>query len=233
MKRAAWLSSLCALSLALLTILQGCGSNSSQAQAIPAAPPPDAPHPVTDLSQLGSGSALSPFGKRDQAIARKVAAEDVSENDVQNVSGLSHVRHVGDDKNPGEERSLNKKAAQFQMLSMRLMDQIFEELFRLEREDNIARLKLPTDLKWVIITATLNSHGVLKELVLDQHSGAAAVDKMMIAACKKGLYIHNPPPEAADSSGNFTLRIEARFENFASLDDEHWSFKSYLGLGIL
>ena len=149
---------------------------------------------MTDLSQLGSGSALSPFGKRDQAIARKITSEDVSENDVQNVSGLSQVRHVGDDKHPGEERLLNKKAAQFQMLSARLLDQVFEELSHLEREDNISHLKLPTDLKWVIITATLNSHGVLKELVLDQHSGTAAVDKMVIAACKKGLYIHNPPP---------------------------------------
>ena len=233
MKRAAWLSSLCALSLALLTILQGCGSNSSQVQAIPEAPPPDAPRPVTDLSQLGSGSALSPFGKRAQAIARKVTSEDVSGNDVQNVSGLGQVRHVGDDKHPGEERLLNKKAAQFQMLSARLMDQVFEELSYLENGDEISHMKLPTDLKWVIITATLNSHGVLKELVIDQHSGTAAVDKMVVAACKKGLYIHNPPPDAVDSSGNYSLRIEARFENFASMDGEHWSFKTYLGLGIL
>ncbi len=233
MKRAACLLSSCALFFGLFVILQGCGASSPQVQPLPPPPPPDAPHTVTDLSQLGAGSALSPFGKRDQAIARKITSEDVSENDVQNVSGLSQVRHVGDDKHPGEERLLNKKAAEFQMLSARLMDQVFEELSYLEREDNISHLKLPTDLKWVIITATLNSHGVLKELVLDQHSGAAAVDKMVIAACKKGLYIHNPPPDAADSSGNYTLRIEARFENFASLDGEHWSFKTYIGLAIL
>ncbi len=233
MKRAACLLSSCALFFGLFVILQGCGASSPQVQPLPQPPPPDAPHTVTDLSQLGSGSALSPFGKRDQAIARKITSEDVSENDVQNVSGLSQVRHVGDDKHPGEERLLNKKAAQFQMLSARLLDQVFEELSHLEREDNISHLKLPTDLKWVIITATLNSHGVLKELVLDQHSGAAAVDKMVIAACKKGLYIHNPPPDAADSSGNYTLRIEARFENFASLDGEHWEFKTYLGIAIL
>jgi hypothetical protein len=232
MKRAAWLSSLCALSLALLTI-QGCGSDAAQVQPLPSAPPPDAPRPVTDLSQLAPGSALNPFGKRDQAIARKITAEDVTENDVQNVSGLSQVRHVGDDKHPGEERLLNKKAAQFQMLSARLLDQVFEELMYLERGDEIARIKLPTDLKWVIITATLDSRGVLKELVIDQHSGTAAIDKMVVAACKKGLYIHNPPPEAADSSGNYSLRIEARFENYASLDGENWSFKTYLGLGIL
>ena len=104
---------------------------------------------------------------------------------------------------------------------------------QLQRGENFSRLKLPTDTKWVVITGTMNDHGVLKEMVLDQHSGTAAVDKLVIAACKKGIYIHNPPPEALDTNGNYSVRIEARFENFASLDGEHWSFKTYLGLAIL
>ena len=54
-----------------------------------AIPAPDAPHPVTDLSQLAPGNALNPFGKRDQNIARKIASEsDISENNVQNLGGL-------------------------------------------------------------------------------------------------------------------------------------------------
>lgn len=128
---------------------------------------------------------------------------------------------------------LNKKAAQFDTLSIHLMDQVFAQMTTLEEGDEISHLKLPTDLRWVIITGTLSRQGVLKELVIEQHSGTAAVDKMVVAACKKGLYLHNPPQDAVDSAGNYKVRVEARMENFASLDGEHWQFKTYMGLAIL
>ena len=84
-----------------------------------------------------------------------------------------------------------------------------------------------------IITGTLNPQGMLKELVIEQHSGAAAVDKMIVAACKKGLYIRNPPADAAETSGNYRVRVEARLQNYASIDGEHWKFKTYMGLAVL
>ena len=83
------------------------------------------------------------------------------------------------------------------------------------------------------IAGTLNRQGILKELVVEQHSGTAAIDKMVVAACKKGLFIHNPPPEATDPGGDYKVRIEARFENYASTDGEHWEFKTYMGLALL
>lgn len=234
MKRRFRLRSICALSLALLTIPQGCGFTGSQTSTVAALPPPDAPRTVSDLSQLAPGSALDPFGKREQNIARRVASDDDGKRgSVGNLDAIGTVRHVGDDKHPGEERLLNKKAAQFDMLAMRLMDQIFFQMEHLDDEEEFSRLKLPTDLKWVIITGTLSPQGVLKELVIEQHSGAAAVDKMVVAACKKGLFIHNPPAEAADPTGNYKIRLEARFENYASGDGEHWEFKTYIGLAFL
>ncbi len=234
MKRAVWLPSICALSLALLTIPQGCGSNSSQVPTIAVAPAPDAPHPVTDLSQLAPGNALDPFGKRDQLIARRVASEgDMGGSSVENLDALAAVRHSGDNRHPCEQRLLNKKAAQFDSLSARLLDQVFEQIGMLQEGDQISHLKLPTELKWVVITGTLNHDGVLKELVIEQHSGTAAIDKMVVAACKKGLYIHNPPADALDANGNYKVRLEVRMENFASMDSEHWEFKTYMGLAIL
>jgi hypothetical protein len=199
-----------------------------------ATPAPDAPHPVTDLSQLAPGNALDPFGKHEQIIARRVASEgDSGGGGVANLDALGSVRHAGDDRHPCEQRLLNKKAAQFDLLSVRLLDQVFVQIADLQRGNEISHLKVPTELKWVIITGTLNSQGVLKELVIEQHSGTAAVDRMVVAACKKGLYIHNPPAEAVDASGNYKVRIEARMENFASMDGEHWEFKTYMGLAIL
>jgi hypothetical protein len=225
---------MCVLSLALLTIPQGCGFSGSAPNAVAPPLPPDAPHPVTDLSQLAPGSALNPFGKGDQAAANKVVAEsNINANNVQDVGGLEGVRHAGDDKHPAEERLLNQKAAQYPLLSARILDQVFLEISHLQDGEEFSHLKLPTDLKWVIITATLDSHGLLKEIVIDQHSGTAVVDKMVVAAAKKGLYIPNPPPEAADSDGNYKVRLEARFEDFASMDGEHWEFKSYLNLALL
>ena len=195
-------------------------------------PGPDQPRPLTDLSQLSPANPLAPFGKGDQAIAREVASE-ADTGAEQSIHPIGSVRRVGDEKHPGEERLLNKKATQFDTLSMRVMDQVFTETMRLERGDEVSHLKLPDDLQWVIITGTLNGDGVLKELVVEQHSGTAAIDKMMISACKKGMYIHNAPPEARDADGNYKLRLEARMENFTSLDGEHWQFKTYLGLAIL
>lgn len=225
---------MCILSMAL-TLAQGCGYTGSQPNAVAPLPRTDGPRTVTDLSELASGNPLSPFGKQDQNIARRVTSDDIANaaGTVGNLDAIGTVRHVGDDKHPGEERVLNKKAAQFSMLSMRVMDQIFAAMMRLETADDFSRLKLPTDLKWVIVTGTLSPRGVLKQLVVEQHSGTAAVDNMVIAACKEGLFIRNPPAEAADSSGNYKVRFEARFENWASSDGEHWQFKTYIGLAIL
>ena len=227
------LPSIGVLSIALL-LAQGCGFTGSQPNAVVLLPTGDGPRTVTDLSQVAPGNPLSPFGKQDQAIARRVASDDDGRSGTAgNLDAIGTIRHVGDDKHPGEERILNKKAAQFPQLSNRLMDQIFVQMMHLEVEEPFSRLQLPTDLKWVIITGTLSSQGVLKELVIEQHSGTAVVDKMVIAACKKGLFIRNPPIEAADSTGGYKVRVEARFENWASSDGEHWQFKTYIGLAIL
>jgi hypothetical protein len=234
MKRSVSLTLICALSAALFTILQGCGSNSSQIPAITPISTAPAPHPVTDLSELAPGNALEPFGKHDQAIARKVAAEAESGGPSDDSLGaLTTVRHAGDDRHPCEQRLLNNKAARFDMLSMHLQDQVFDQVGKLQEEDAFSHLKLPTDLRPVIITATLNHQGVLKELVIDQHSGMAAVDKMVVAACKKGLYIHNAPAGAVDADGNYKVRLELRMENYASMDSEHWEFKTFMALAIL
>jgi hypothetical protein len=235
MKQAVWLALTCAVTLAPLWSSAGCALFTSDTPSPFSTPAPDAPRPVTNLSELAPGNALDPFGKQhDQTIARRVTSDDDSEAAaVENLGALGTVRHTGDEKHPCEQRLLNKKAAQFDTISMRLMDQVFTQISVLQEQDEISDLKLPTDLKWAVITGTLNSKGVLKELVIEQHSGTAAVDRMLVAACKKGLYLHNPPTGAADDGGNYQVRIEARMENFASLDGEHWEFKTYMGLAIL
>ena len=231
MKRTAGLASIGILSLALLTTFGGCSSKSAPVPTTPSAAT-DAPHPITDLSQVAPGNALNPFGKSD-LIARKVASEEDLPARQVNLGALGDVRHAGDEKHPCEQRLLNKKAAQFDLLSRNLLDQVFNQMKALQGSDEYSHVRLPTDLRWVVITGTINHQGVLKELVIEQHSGTAAMDKLMIDACKKGLWIRNPPTDAADPSGNYKVRMEARMENFASLDGQHWEFKTYMGIAIL
>ena len=102
-----------------------------------------------------------------------------------------------------------------------------------ENENKIARLKLPRDLQPVVLTATLDSHGKLKEIVLEQHCGKGVVDRMFIDAAKKALWANNPPTEAAMPDGNYRVRAELRLQNFASTDEGLWSFKTYVGLALL
>ena len=217
--------------LALLMLSQGCGSRKP-----PSPPPPSdttGPHVVTDLSTLSPADALNPFGKKSSDAASTIARSAETAATRGSVQAMGTERHVGDDKHPGVERLLNKKAAQFDMLSMRVMDQLFGAMESLEDDDPIDRLKLPTGLRPVIITATLNNNGRLRDILIEQHSGEAAVDKMVVQACKRGLYINNPPPDALASDGTYKIRLETRLENYASMTGETWEFKTYLGMALL
>lgn len=141
-------------------------------------------------------------------------------------------RMVGTDKDPGVERLLDAKAAKFANFSQALLERLFSQMRLAEKTEEISRIKLPTDIKPVIITAIMDKNGKLTELVLEQHSGKAAIDKMMLDACKKALWYRNPPQEALSGDGNYKLTIEARLENFATMDARHWSFITHIGLGI-
>jgi hypothetical protein len=216
--------------IALLANSQGCGSSKTPA---PTPPPSDnGSRVVTDLSTISPADAFNPFGKKDSRASSAIV-HDGNVGSQATAAAIGTVRHVGDDKHPGEQRLLNKKAAKFDMISMRVMDQLFGAMESLEDDDPIARLKLPTDLRPVIITGTLNSKGKLQDLLIEQHSGEAAVDKMVVKACKQGLYINNPPPDALTPEGTYKIRLETRVENYASMDGETWEFKTYLGMALL
>jgi hypothetical protein len=141
-------------------------------------------------------------------------------------------RQVGPDSNPATVRLLNKKAAQFGNFSGVILDRILARLLVAERSEEVSRGKLPEELKAVIITATLNKQGKLTELVLEQHSGKAKIDQMMIDVCKKSIWYENPPAGALSDDGTYKLTIKLKLQNYASLDDTHWSFVTDLGLGI-
>lgn len=142
------------------------------------------------------------------------------------------TREVGPDSNPATVRLLNAKAAKFGNFSGVILDRILARLLVAERSEEVSRGKLPEELRAVIITATLNKQGKLTELVLEQHSGRAKIDQMMIDVCKRSIWYENPPAAALSDDGTYKLTIKLKLQNYASLDDTHWSFVTDLGLGI-
>jgi len=142
------------------------------------------------------------------------------------------VREVGTDANPATVRLLNAKAAKFGNFSAVILDHIYAQLIIAERSEEISRTKLPTEIKAVVITAIMDKSGKLTELILEQHSGKARIDQMMLEVCKKGIWYENPPADALSGDGNYKLTIRMKLENFASSDEHHWSFITDLGLGI-
>jgi hypothetical protein len=211
----------------------GCGG-----QEKPPAPDPGAsstPQLVTNLKSLSDDSVrVDPFKgavpDRGDAILRSEKGKTVAPRTFQEQPGAA--RAVGTDDSPGQQRLTNDKAARFGSFSQSLLDHLFTQVRVAERTEEIARLKLPRDLKLVVVTAIMNKDGKLTELILEQHSGKTIIDKMLLDSCKKGLWYKNPPPDALSGDGNYKLTIEMRIENYASSDETHWNFKTYLGLAL-
>ncbi len=212
--------------------IAGCAGQDTPPEPAPGAAP--AAKMVTDLSSVSS-TPIDPLGthavpKRGEGLLRDEGGDSSSPRTFGAEPGIS--RTMGSDANPGEERLLNAKAAQFANFSQVILDRIFAHLQIAEKEEEISRTRLPTDIKPVVITAIMDKNGKLTELILEQHSGKARIDQMMIAVCKKAIWYRNPPLEALSGDGNYKLTIQCRLENFASKDEAHWSFITRIGLGL-
>ena len=135
----------------------------------------------------------------------------------QDEPGIS--RTVGTEENPGTVRLLNGKAAKFGSFSGVILDRIYARLIVAERTEEISRTRLPTDIKAVVITAIMNKNGKLTELILEQHSGKAKIDQMMLNVCKQSIWYENPPVGALSGDGNYQLTIRLKLDNYASSDE--------------
>ena len=142
------------------------------------------------------------------------------------------TRSIGNDLNPGTVRLLNGKAAKFGTFSADILNHIYVQLMVAERSEEISRSKLPTDIRPVVVTAIMDKNGKLTELILEQHSGKAKIDQMLLDVCKKSIWYRSPPVDALSSDGNYRLTIKLKLENYASSDEHHWSFITDLGLGL-
>jgi len=222
------------LCLALVSAC-GTGAKNETPVAVPASEP--TPRVITDLSQIApAGETRAPLAAASPAAATTVAPSlSASENyeDLRRlfVRNPGTTKFVGTAAEPGHIRLLNVKAAQFPLFSEALLRRLFTATQQLEHGP-ISKHKLD-NLRPVVITAVMGQEGRPQELVLEEHSGSGAVDKLMIDACKQGLWGSNPPAEIVGTDGTYRLKIEAQLKSFNNPDGVHWNFETNLGLGLL
>ena len=232
---------------ALAIMAAGCSSQQAGNTA-PAPPPatPGSPNVITNLSQLSS----SQTDAASLNTAAKVLKSDPSRDDQVAVArGLgrdtpSTLRrlYMGHPDSPGyaetliphsQVRLLNAKAAEYTGFSNMMLTQLLSEMVKRERLEPMATLELSEEIKPVILTAVLDDKGNLKELIYQQHSGLAAIDNFVIAACKESLWANNMPKGALSEDGNYRLRIEAQLSKYSADRQGNQTFTTRLGLGIL
>ena len=232
MSRARWNPFFRATLFAIAILAAGCAAEDK--------PPPPAPVSGPQpklLSSLNDVAAtpVNPFAinqvpKRGEGFILDQGPVSAGPRTYQTEPGISRV--VGNDANPGTVRLLNGKAAKFGSFAEVILDRIYARLIEAERTEEISRIKLPTEIKAVVITAIMDKKGKLTELIVEQHSGRANIDQMMLDVCKNSIWYENPPVAALTGDGNYQLTIRLKLENYASSDETHWSFITDLGLGI-
>jgi len=219
-----------------LVLIAGCASSAPQPLPAPVPENVTRPHVLTDLSSLSAAPTTTLTNLPSGPAPAPSAATESSPNQASNPQRFfmeqpGHERIVGKASAPADERLLNAKAAKFGEFSTTLLHQVLVAAIGLEHGEMETKV-VPDNVSPVIITAIMNKDGKLKELIVEQHSGSGALDRLMVEACKQGLWAGNPPPEAM-TEGEYRIRIEGRLKNFSTSDQKHWEFETHVGLALL
>ncbi|MGH7934507.1 MAG: hypothetical protein ACREQN_15280 [Candidatus Binataceae bacterium] len=238
------------VTLALLVTTAGCAAPATQSKsdviAVPVAPAvtnaSQQPHVITDLSALSASNSLAEIQRENRLVTHAASPAitggethiDTSQSNIDRffLSNPQGARYNEDSRPPGETILLNGKARQYAQFARRLLNQTLAAVQNLESE-RIASRQMPDHLQPVVLTAVLDPDGKLREIIIDQHSGVGAVDKLLIDGCKKGLWSRNPPAGALSADGNYRLRIEAMIINQSFDRGGIYTFNTRLGLGIM
>ena len=227
------------------TVQRSCRSNS----ILRPPPPPEAPgspHVITNLTQLSSretdAASLNTAAKVLKSNPSKDESAAVAHGVGQDTPSTLRRLYLDDPASPRyaetliphtQIRLLNAKAAEYTGFSNMMLTQLLSEMVKQEKQEPIVSLGLSEEIRPVTLTAVLDDRGQLKELIYQQHSGLAAIDNFVIAACKASLWGNNMPEGAQSKDGNYRLRIEAQLSKYSADREGNQTFVTRLGLGIL
>jgi hypothetical protein len=196
------------------------------------------PQVVTDLSQLSDAdtSKLAPAPFVRPTPTPTYAELHASKNEVLTQQLAANAPSTRYDYRPSKDRGgsrlLNDKARQYAEFAELLLNQTLHAAQTMA-PDKLSQHRVPYDLKPTTLTAVMDADGRLREIIIEQHSGDLAVDKLFIEACKTGIWSRNPPPGARASDGSYRVRIEGTIYNSTYDRYGEYSYDTELGLGIL
>jgi hypothetical protein len=234
-----------AVTLTVISFI-GCAAAHHQDAHPPASARPavvQEPRVITNLSQLSSAPSAIPMHTQ-HLLGGTAAFQDSTPgpNEAQNradtdfnhlyLSQLHTAAHGGEARAAGSRTLLNAKARKFPEFSYALLNQALVAAQELEAKKLDGR-KLPDDIKPMILVAALTPQGKLTDIAVEQHTGVGVIDRIIIDACKKGLWTMNPPPGAADHEGQFRMRFEAQVMNYSNNREGAYSYITNVGLALL
>ena len=239
-----------------MAVLAGCGPANDQAkglshdssaingEAAPAASN-EGTRVITNLSQLSSAPSAIPSMNAQNLVSGAAAlheetAPSAQEAQKQADRNLEHlylskqhsIVHGGQARAAGDRTLLNTKARQFPEFSYALLNQTLVAAQELEAK-KLQEHKLPDEIKAMILIAAMTPEGKLTDISVEQHSGVGAVDRIIIDACKKGLWAMNPPKAALADDGTYRIRIEGVINNYSYDLQGNYSYITHLGLALL
>jgi hypothetical protein len=241
-----------ALKIALTVMVVGCGVKASDTPT-PVVPTntndettnarSSGPQMITSLAQMPGPSGNS--ASSEQSLFAGAAAlhagssetEDPQEAVNRNLEHLylskTHTAaNGGETRGAGDRTLLNAKARQFSEFSDALLNQTLVAAQTLAAQ-KLQDHKLPEQMKPVILIATMTPAGKLTDLSVEQHSGFGPVDRILIEACKQGLWAMNPPQAALADDGMYRMRFEGVIGNYSYDTQGNYRYVTHVGLALM
>ena len=233
-----------AIVLAFLSAIGGCSNQGSehlidmQATANTASNSGE-PRTVNDLSEISSArtvqAPISALNSTSSAAQAEHNPNTIVQQNIERmfVSNVDQVRYrEGRSNAPGQVSLLNDKARKFSEFSYQLLNQTLTAAHSIE-PDRLAGRKLPIDISPMVLTASMDSEGRLRDIAIDSHTGDHQVDQIIIDSCKQGLWSRNPPAGAMNPDGTYRLRIEGYIRAYSFDFKGRYKYETRLGLALL
>jgi hypothetical protein len=197
---------------------------------------------ITDLSQVSTATTAAPVnGSQQEAFIRtervsgsqaEVTRYDIDRFYLAQQPFELDPRQETAVKFKGDVTLLNKKAVRYPEFSYQMLNRTLPVAERMAAT-TLAGRELPSDIKRVILTATLTPSGRLSDLAIEQHSGTAVIDRIMIDACKQGLWAMNPPVQAAAPDKSYQVHFEGVIYNYSYDREGQYTYITHIGVGLL
>jgi len=208
----------------------------------PAAANADSPRVITDLSQISGAPTAAPVSSsQEEAFIKTETASgsqaEVTRYDIDRFFLAQQPLQMDPQQETavrykGDVTLLNKKAVRYPEFSYEMLHRTLPLAERMAAS-TLGGRELPSDIQRVILTATLTRSGRLSDLAIEQHSGTAAVDQVMINACKQGLWAIDPPAGAARPDGSYQVHFEGVIYNYGYDREGVYTYVTHIGVGLL